>query len=223
VPPSHVLEVESHSPKSARPNEGFLHRKILIALQLLGFQPSGLHRAVIIQPAWLEFPLWSGPVQLPDQGVSQVCTETTLRETEALAERIPDGAIEEPKNSREVALHRFGLGASRQSKLDAVLDFVIALEATLLEKSSDEIGFRFRVHGALLLGDTLSKRELLHDQFKELYNQRSALVHGSGKFPTDQKLADTAVLARRLCADSLRKCLVDGWPSKEDFRRLALQ
>lgn len=223
VPPNHVLEVETFSPKSAQPNPGLLHRKVVLAFQLLGFEPSGVQKALVVQPAWLEFPLMSAPMPLPDFGISKVCTPADLERAMALANEIPDGAIEEPGNYQEVALHRFGLGASRNSNVDSALDFIIALEAILLEKSSEEIGLRFRLHGALLLGDTQEERETLYQQFQQLYGMRSTLVHGFGKFPTGETLRDTATIAKTLSAAALRKCLTEGWPSREDFKRLTFQ
>lgn len=63
--------------------------------------------------------------------------------------------VSEPKSPRELALHRFHLGNARSNAVDAVLDFVIALESMLLPFDADarhaELGYRFRLHGARYL------------------------------------------------------------------------
>ena len=45
--------------------------------------------------------------------------------------------VTEPNSPRELALHRFHLGNGRINPVDAVLDFVIALESLLLPFDAD--------------------------------------------------------------------------------------
>lgn len=82
--------------------------------------------------------------------------------------------MNEPRSVRDFALHRFSLGASRQSSADALVDSVVALESLLLPYDSStrhaDLSYRFRVHGAHYLARTKRERPEIDKQLRDLYN-----------------------------------------------------
>ncbi|MGH9072115.1 MAG: hypothetical protein ACRDX8_13360, partial [Acidimicrobiales bacterium] len=53
--------------------------------------------------------------------------------------------------SHSVALQRFGMAMARREHEEAVVDYVVALEAILLGKSDRELRHRFALNGAVSL------------------------------------------------------------------------
>jgi hypothetical protein len=94
-------------------------------------------------------------------------------ENKELFKRIFRASLGELKH----AINRFSR-ACTEIKDESILDFVIALEATLGYKLSIEIAHRLSSRGALLLGADPSKRERYYSIFKTLYKIRSRIVHG---------------------------------------------
>jgi Apea-like HEPN len=68
--------------------------------------------------------------------------------------------------------------ACNEIKEESILDFVIALEATLGFKLDSEIAHRLSCRGALLLAADPGERERYYSIFKTLYRVRSSMVHG---------------------------------------------
>jgi len=75
-------------------------------------------------------------------------------------------------------IFRFSRGCT-ELKAESILDFVIALEATLGHGFETEIAHRLAARGAFLLGRDPSKREAYYQIFKTLYNIRSRIAHGA--------------------------------------------
>ena len=68
--------------------------------------------------------------------------------------------------------------ACSEIKDESILDFVIALEATLGYKLNSEIAHRLASRGAFLLGVDPTVREKYYCIFKAIYNIRSHIAHG---------------------------------------------
>ena len=70
-----------------------------------------------------------------------------------------------------------GLGRTRLA--DRIVDYAIGLEALLLGDSKhDELSYRFRLRGAMVLGEAGEDRHQVFQDLKDFYNARSAIVHG---------------------------------------------
>lgn len=75
------------------------------------------------------------------------------------------------------AINRYSRACS-EIKEESILDFVIALEATLGYKLNTEIAHRLSSRGAFLLGTDPATRERYYALFKTLYSIRSKIAHG---------------------------------------------
>jgi hypothetical protein len=189
--------------------------KLLLGFQLLGFSP---HTTKWIEQ-WTE-PSPSRhysarPAFLPETGESKTVTIDDFRKAHAISQLIPDEAITRPRNTRDVALHRFSRGCSRSSHEDSHIDFVIALESILLTGQKSELSFRFRMFGAHFLTAPNESRREVSEELKKIYDLRSDLVHGS-KFPKHETIVAVAPRLRELTARALVKCLTHKWPTEHD-------
>src|SRR5262249_26257808 len=135
-----LLEIGVACDKRSQPDAGAWPEKIVLALQLLGFDLFGRG----IAPRWTEPgpPLSDGwhRFKLPSNGNQldvRLCTRADVARAIALAHKLPDGAVRNPGNRREIVLHRFLLGAAEESNADALVDFTIALEGFLLPPAKD--------------------------------------------------------------------------------------
>lgn len=84
---------------------------------------------------------------------------------------------------------------------DRIVDIVIAMEALLTDGSKEQLGYQFRLMGALLLGETFDDRREIRDELKAAYNERSSIVHSNKVTNWSRETIDgLADMARRLCA-----------------------
>lgn len=226
--PSHELEVDT-TIGEARLFTIVPPPKLLLALQLhqVPIVGSGVVQSRIM-PEWYgagtagrplamrrsrgEFP----PYQL-SQGQFDAACET--------ADRLGRFNVDDPQNSRELALRRFNLGCGRDDVADALVEFVISLETLLLpydeQARRSEMSYRFRMHGAHFIAASRAERGIIHDQLRDLYDIRSRLVHG-GQFPRPDEVRTTEQLAHGLAARGLLKAVHDGFPDAAHFRRSLL-
>lgn len=216
-----MLEVTETVPKRERREPTSLLQRIVLALQ--------------IQGSWL----WTGsqvigretPIgavvstaHMPLAGYGTIWSEATeegLRLAVDLARQIPSDVFRDSSSKHSVAFKRFALGCADPTPSEAVIDFVIALEAVLLPRSNaGELGFRFALNGAYATGAKDGERPQVFEQLREVYNIRSKLVHGA---TVDlARLPIAAIRARELSAKILRRGLDSGWLDQDDFQRLAL-
>lgn len=221
----HAIEVRTVAVKRAdvQPaNDGF-PQSLLLGLQLMGFEPHGRgESAYWIEPGSPLRVIGGRAFALPERGATRQLTARHLRAAVDLAERVSGDALRTPTSSREVALHRFHMGAAAASKADAIIDFVIALEALLLGADGEgELSYRFRLNGAHFLGRNPAERRTVFNELKQMYNARSQLVHGK-KPLTSTELAAHATAARDLAARMLAKALRNGWPTRGELEAHAL-
>jgi len=78
-----------------------------------------------------------------------------------------------------VPIRRFRTGATRRVLEDALVDYVVGLEA-LLGKAGEgsELSYRFRVRGSVLMASKPADRRQEMKKLNTLYSLRSAIVHG---------------------------------------------
>jgi len=87
---------------------------------------------------------------------------------------------EAPNHYLQAPLRRLRTAGTRTAGMDAIVDYVIALEALLTSKSESqsELGYRFRLRGALLCAGKREDRRDWLDKLRTLYELRSSIVHG---------------------------------------------
>ena len=102
---------------------------------------------------------------------------------------------------------------ARDTYADALLNFVIVLEALLLRGEKTELTYRFKINGANYLSNSFAEKELRYNQLGELYEFRSRLVHGGKKYPVKRSWKKNAY--KRIAYHGLGYCGL----SKTDSRQ----
>jgi hypothetical protein len=77
----------------------------------------------------------------------------------------------------DIAADRFAYAANRISLVDKIVDYVICLEALLLEDAGESTT-RISNRAAVLLGSDDEEREFIWKFMKKSYHFRSGIVHG---------------------------------------------
>lgn len=214
-----ALEVRTSGDKREQPIDRLVPHKTVLALQLLGFELQGSGTST----AWTE----PGPtlhvgfptISLAATGSTKPCPAETLERASTLAAAIPDGAIWNPATRQELVLHRFKLGVVENSAIDALVDYVIALESFLLGEKEGEYRFKFGLFGGWYLEHEPAAREAVAKSLRDIYDTRSQIVHGS--VPSPAQVAETVSAARELTARMIIKALESAWPSQDELRRAA--
>jgi len=84
-----------------------------------------------------------------------------------------------PSHYLSLPLRRLVDGLSRMRLDDKIVDYAIGLEALLLcDSKQDELSYRFRMRGAMVLAEVGEDRHQAFQNLKDLYNARSTIVHG---------------------------------------------
>jgi len=87
--------------------------------------------------------------------------------------------VERPQHYLHVPLRRMRAAGTRAQKEDALVDYVIGLEALLgTDEEQTELSYRFRVRGSVLLANKRSERKTHMKVLGNLYRLRSVIVHG---------------------------------------------
>jgi Apea-like HEPN len=91
----------------------------------------------------------------------------------------------------ELARTRINIAALREDEEDAVIDATIALEALLSDESPQEMTHKLALRLAALgrLTDYPKKPSEIFRGVKQVYNYRSAIVHGSAKAKSKREIA----------------------------------
>jgi hypothetical protein len=216
-----ALELTTRQSKLEPPNVGLRANRLVLALQLLGLTPFGGgygHSEIADLPG---IPAPGVHVRIPVVAQWAECDGETLSRAVRLSDRIPDEMFSEPRTRKTVALHRFSLGAEQEYLSEALIDYVIALEAILLPPEKEgELSYRFRLHGAWFIGRTREERERLRRELRDIYDARSSLVHGL--VPKPDEVTNAGRLAATLSARILVKALEEGWPTADQLADRAL-
>lgn len=215
------LGVTARSAKGGPFQQSPRAQKIVYSLELLGYEPRGLGATVFTKPAWA----WRGtgwPVQpmalaanpaIPARTVSREAFDEAVE----LSQGISDGSVSNPALPEQVSLQRFGLAMARREPGEAIVDFVVALEALLLGgQAVTELRHRFALNGAVYLACSATDRLARYKDLSALYQARSNLVHGANH-PRPNDLAHLGEVARRAATEGLLKALRTGWPTPQDF------
>jgi hypothetical protein len=217
------IHVRQEHPKTQEPPADYRLQRVILALQLLGFDPSGMGDT----SRWTEPgpPLYRDGGKVRIRGLSPATdselTRTMLEEAADISERIPPDVFSGGTTPGSRPLSRFLTAVTERADTDAILDYAIALEAVLLPRISQEVSFRFSLHGALLLEHTPAARKRIQKRFKALYDVRCKLAHGE-ETGTTSNLSELRKEARNLCSLVLIKGLRHGWPTREFFDELVL-
>lgn len=179
-----------------------------------------MHRLL---PAWYSTGYRYSPLALhhpfPHGGIPAIGAPDFSRAVRT-AQKLVNYDLADPRRPSEIAIKRFLMGCTRDDPADALVDFVVALEALLLPgRSETEMGYRFRLHGAYSIASHPSERQGLYDQLKSVYDVRSSLVHGGRpREPVGQATNNARTLARR----GLLEALESEFPDKVYSERLLL-
>lgn len=221
----HLLSgMQRYDKRIGTPGDYFPHR-LLLAAQLHGARVSGSGWMLRLpQPSWLHSWRGGAPISMSaraDGSPSLPVTDNDLAQWVAMANGFGDQIFEQPTDAHDVALHRFATAPARDADADALVDYVVALEAVLLPGIREELRFRFQVHGACFLRDDLAGRRAVQTELRSVYDLRSRLVHGGGA-PTHTRILEATTSAAELARTALSRTVRDGWPSATDFETLLL-
>lgn len=87
--------------------------------------------------------------------------------------------MEKEHHYLQIPIRRLRAAGTRVEKEDTLVDCVVGLEALLgTDDEKTEIGYRFRIRGAVLLATRKNERGSHIRYLRELYDLRSRLVHG---------------------------------------------
>jgi len=111
--------------------------------------------------------------------------------------------LQKQRKGLAVALRHFNQAYGRDTEEDQVIDFVIALESTLLADIDDELKFKFTLRGAALLAEIRkpSETRLILDT---MYKVRSQIVHNGRQLSDLQGLIQK--IPQELQPYSFAKC-----------------
>lgn len=225
---THVMEVDAPTDKPTW--IGMLPiPSLYMALLLHGFDLAGTGvMATYIVPEW-----WSGGMSMrpftmrSNVDGSRKLERHHMEAASVTAARLDHFRIDAPERPSEVALQRFMLGCGRQDAIEAILDFVIALEALLLPYDRDsrnaDMSYRFRVHGAHYIATSPLgvERRSIFGQLRRLYDVRSRIVHGDN-YPDSNEAIGFRAEARQLAGRGLLRAVSEGFPDPAGFNRLVL-
>lgn len=226
--PSHVIELVSTMARDRQPTLGGIAWSVLAAFFLHGYELAGADAVMTrVDPKWLCPMTWGEATPLAHRALNpRSVDEQQLQQISDTAGLLDGYKLATPSTPRELALQRFVSGCTRTEPVDALLDFVIALESLLLpydrHARTGDLAYRFRLHGAFLLAGDKEGRASTWDELTALYRTRSQAVHGS-KYPTPNDAAKQSAIARLLAAKGLLRAVHNGFPNADDFRDLILR
>ena len=181
------------------------------ALRILnhGFVHRGLNWSSYLEP---NFILGGSSRSLPNRFAfaagppMELDVVTLTSEVVTLMERMK--ALDD--SSLRIALRRFEFAYSRPQLEDQLIDIWIALEALFLDRgekseTTDKISRRM----GRLLGKDQGERSAIRRRTKDLYNDRSRLVHGAHL--DQERILNSVSESLALLRLSLRKRLIDNW------------
>jgi hypothetical protein len=226
VAPTHVLEVDRPA-RDIRELTMLRPPYLITALQLhqIPVVGTGMVASRVI-PEWFGLGISGKPIVMRrlSEEPRRAITASQFKLVCSTAEKLKGQRLDDPQRPSETALRRFGLGCGREDFADALVDFVVALEALLLPYGDDqraEMSFRFRLHGAHFIADSSMERPVLYRRLEQLYSIRSRLVHG-GKLPAPEEVQAAAKSAHSLAARGLLKAITQGFPDGAYFKRAVL-
>jgi len=121
-----------------------------------------------------------------------------------------------PQHYLQIPFRRMRWAGTRKEKEDALVDYVIGIEALLGTKDEQtELGYRFRMRGSVLLANKKSDRKYHLDNLKELYRLRSVIVHGS---PVAKQMLDKYTPIAEIALRNIWNWYFKHFPTESDNR-----
>jgi hypothetical protein len=225
-PPQVLLELRTSGSRNSQnlPPGGGIHF-LLAAFQLHGYEVASKAVIECSSPRWVQS--FDSPVAitLPRRSRTISASEltvTSFRQVIETAKRLERYDIVQPKTSSDLALHRFVSGTARQNDIDALLDFMIALEALLVPGNNPgDISYRFTIHGAYYLAQNIPDRTPIREQLRGIYKMRNNLVHGN-RYPEQPDISAARANAHDLLRRGLLRSAHEGFPTAEVFLQMLL-
>lgn len=219
--PDSLLEVLTSRPKGQPQGEVQLIYSMILAFFLWDFTIYGYGSVTTIDiPRWATFGTIHSPIALQrsPSGRKDIDFET-FKAIVDLAYKMPGFARNE-SSPREIALDRVLKGCGATNDASGFLDFVIALEAALLDGVETELSYRSSLYGALFLRGALPPEETFQN-LRNIYRVRSKIVHGSPISGPKREAAikDAAELSKMV----IRLAVERGWPKPSELDATALQ
>ena len=84
---------------------------------------------------------------------------------------------QEVEKSIQIPVDRWMKSKTHQGYVDKMIDLGIAMESFYLRGINEQLTFRFRLRGALHLGNGVEERKQLVKEFRDIYKYRSQAVH----------------------------------------------
>lgn len=230
--PTHMLSVEAEAHKDTQPFAWFTPDTVLLAFQLHGFQIGSPGGCIVLQkPSWTEFGRSSHfTISTRSHEIGRaigtsdlIQIKKTIEDIDGPPRHIAPADLASQRDAHHMSIRQFQRAIERRLAIDGVVDCVIGLEAIFLAGGDKgELKYRFRTNGANWLAQDRIKRHEIYKQLGDLYDLRSAIVHGSLKQKQEKSIVEHNKLAKELLADAIKKGLAQGWPTPEDFLNLAL-
>ncbi|ANY75969.1 hypothetical protein BBD41_27220 [Paenibacillus ihbetae] len=104
-----------------------------------------------------------------------------------------------------LAATKYTSGRCKVFAEDAILDLAVSLES-LLSFDNEQIGYKLRLHLALLVGETYSERLQIREDVRKFYNFRSTVVHGSKLLLTEEKIAVVERVGKYISKALIKTC-----------------
>jgi len=218
--PSSVITVSTSRPRVELSDLSTLSIRVALALFLTGYEISSSGEVISFdQPKWMHGRFSWEPFPLDEKSnvVDKKITKKEFEKVVDLAYKIPDFSGKEG-NAREIALFRVLKGCGKHWQESGFLDFVIALEAALLDNNPVELKYRFSLYGAIFLGEQRNPDETFKT-LGNIYNLRSKLVHGS--VVEAQELRAATASAKELAIAVVKKAVESGWPDSKNLDKSA--
>ncbi|HUW78882.1 MAG TPA: hypothetical protein VMV52_09080 [Candidatus Nanopelagicaceae bacterium] len=219
--PSSLIEISIERLRNTRIEESTLPVQIALAFFLCGYELSSTGILVSFDnPKWANRELLHSPYPVHEKRIiaEQTINRKQFESVVDLALKIPDfGELEsDPKG---VALFRLLRACGLSGKESPFLDFVIALEAALLQGADGELAFKFALYGSLFLREERDPQDTFN-KLKLIYRVRSKLVHGGKISHSDREIANQNVA--ELAKAVIRRAVTQGWPNADKLNELAM-
>lgn len=155
-----------------------LFDKVIYSLRVL--KSSGVFRTSIIDSETITFNIFNLAIgQIPFYDNFVLGEECKIDTSEIMElQKVFNFIKNEEENRFLVAVRRLSLGMEREKLEDKIIDYMIGLEALYLPDVNDELKFRLSLRISFLLFPK-EEREDVFSFVKEMYDQRSKIVHGT--------------------------------------------
>jgi hypothetical protein len=195
--PNDVSEIGNDDSKEGLSKTQTLFELAISALRSL--KSSAIFRDSIIESEVLTFHPMLGTARLRQLSEMILRGETCIIEEKEIPEikKIFDFLMAEKDSRFNVAQRRLFLGMERSNLEDRLIDYMIGLEALYLPDGNLELSFRLSLRIAFLLYTNPNERKEAYYFIKDLYDTRSAIVHGKKYNLTVNKILKLEDLLRK--------------------------